>query len=327
MSEIVYSIIIPHYNIPNLLARALNSIPQREDVEVIVVDDNSDPSIVDFEHFPGIERPDVKCLFLKQNCGAGVARNTAISLANGKWILCVDADDFLLPDAFSVLDQYVKSESDVVVFKSKGCLSDDVTQRGTRNHADVLNQYIDVCIKDSDKIRELLFSIMSPWCKLVHREFLLSNEIVFGTSMCSEDVIWSVGIAACFQRAEVSDDFIYCVTERCGSLTFDLTLEKIAVWYDVLIARNEYLERRQLLKYKDYFRYEDLLFVRKISSIHYLKLCYNCLRHRLLRPMTMYKFESHLHFKYPYVYLFLGLLNFPQLSNSSFLHKIWRRFL
>ena len=35
------SIIIPHYNSPNLLKRMLNSIPEREDIEIIVVDDCS----------------------------------------------------------------------------------------------------------------------------------------------------------------------------------------------------------------------------------------------------------------------------------------------
>ena len=36
------SIIIPHKNIPKLLERCLNSIPEREDIQIIIVDDNSD---------------------------------------------------------------------------------------------------------------------------------------------------------------------------------------------------------------------------------------------------------------------------------------------
>ena len=35
-----FSIIIPHYNIPDLLMRCLESIPVSEDIQVIVVDDN-----------------------------------------------------------------------------------------------------------------------------------------------------------------------------------------------------------------------------------------------------------------------------------------------
>ena len=66
-----YSIIIPHKNIPNLLQRCLDSIPNREDVQIIVVDDNSDPNIVDFDKFPGLNRCNVEVIFTKEGKGAG----------------------------------------------------------------------------------------------------------------------------------------------------------------------------------------------------------------------------------------------------------------
>ena len=47
-----YTVIIPHKNIPELLQRCLDSIPERDDIQVIVVDDNSDESRVSFDHFP-----------------------------------------------------------------------------------------------------------------------------------------------------------------------------------------------------------------------------------------------------------------------------------
>lgn len=62
----IYSIIIPHYNIPDLLQRLLDSIPQREDIEIIVVDDNSSSDVVDFNHFPGSDRNDVRIIFDKK---------------------------------------------------------------------------------------------------------------------------------------------------------------------------------------------------------------------------------------------------------------------
>ncbi|MDR2475404.1 MAG: glycosyltransferase family 2 protein, partial [Bacteroidales bacterium] len=36
-----YSIIIPHKDIPDLLRRCLDSIPYRNDLQIIIVDDNS----------------------------------------------------------------------------------------------------------------------------------------------------------------------------------------------------------------------------------------------------------------------------------------------
>lgn len=42
MLSINFSIVIPHKSIPELLVRCLNSVPQRGDIQVIVVDDYSD---------------------------------------------------------------------------------------------------------------------------------------------------------------------------------------------------------------------------------------------------------------------------------------------
>ena len=67
--EIVYSIIVLHQNMPDLLQRSLDSIPERDDVQVIVVDDNSNPAVVDFDLFPGMDRKDVEIAFDKQGRG------------------------------------------------------------------------------------------------------------------------------------------------------------------------------------------------------------------------------------------------------------------
>ena len=79
--NILYSIIIPHYNIPELLQRCLNSIPDLPSFQVIIVDDCSDGKIVDFRYFPGMERENVKCIFLKERHGAGFARNLGLRYA------------------------------------------------------------------------------------------------------------------------------------------------------------------------------------------------------------------------------------------------------
>ena len=49
MEQIIkYSIIIPHKNSPDLLKRCLESIPDRTDIQVVVVDDNSSSAIIDW---------------------------------------------------------------------------------------------------------------------------------------------------------------------------------------------------------------------------------------------------------------------------------------
>lgn len=61
-----FSIIIPHYNNEQDLRRCMASIPDRDDVQIIIVDDNSDPKKVDFDHFPGLDRKNTDIIFFKR---------------------------------------------------------------------------------------------------------------------------------------------------------------------------------------------------------------------------------------------------------------------
>lgn len=89
-----YTIIIPHKNIPDLLERCLHTIPTRDDLEVIIIDDNSDPDKVDLEHFRGSNRPDTTVIFDKSGKGAGHARNLGLKKALGEKLIFADADDY-----------------------------------------------------------------------------------------------------------------------------------------------------------------------------------------------------------------------------------------
>src|SRR5574344_79438 len=101
-----FSIIIPHKNSPELLQRCLASIPQREDIQIIIVDDNSESSIVNFCSFPGTERKDTEIIYLKESKGAGYARNRGLSRAKGEWILFADADDYYTNEFNEFLNLY-----------------------------------------------------------------------------------------------------------------------------------------------------------------------------------------------------------------------------
>lgn len=90
-----YSIIIPHHNIPDLLGRCLRSIPEREDVQVIVVDDNSPGNENYLRDIPELSRKNVEFYITKDGLGAGHARNVGLSHAIGKWLVFSDSDDFL----------------------------------------------------------------------------------------------------------------------------------------------------------------------------------------------------------------------------------------
>ncbi|MCF0230769.1 MAG: glycosyltransferase, partial [Enterococcus sp.] len=70
-----FTFIIPHKNLPELLKRCVLSIPRRDDVQIIIVDDNSDPDEVDFENFPFHGEPNINIIFDKTGKRQGHARN------------------------------------------------------------------------------------------------------------------------------------------------------------------------------------------------------------------------------------------------------------
>lgn len=87
------SIIIPSYNRPHLLPRAVKSALGQtiSDFEVVVVDDGS-PEPVSLPH-----HPQLKVIRLSENQGTAAARNAGAKAAQGRWITYLDDDDQLMP--------------------------------------------------------------------------------------------------------------------------------------------------------------------------------------------------------------------------------------
>lgn len=163
-----YSIIIPHHNCPNLLNRLLDSIPQRSDIEIIVVDDNSDS-----DKKPKTSRTDIKIISVKaeDSKGAGKARNIGLEEAKGKWLLFADADDYYINNAFDAFDKIKDTTYDIIFF-------DYSSNLGTNKSA---FQYRLNKMLQGGKRTIANFKHMSnaPWNKMFSRQFVLDNNILF----------------------------------------------------------------------------------------------------------------------------------------------------
>lgn len=89
------SVVIPTYNRPHLLVRAVQSVIDQNysNVEIIVVDDASDKDMK-----PELEQyPQVKLLENSENKGPCYSRNKGLKEAKGLYINFLDDDDILLP--------------------------------------------------------------------------------------------------------------------------------------------------------------------------------------------------------------------------------------
>ena len=212
-----FSIIIPHRDCPSLLRRCLNSIPERDDTQIIIVDDDSNPTIVDFVHFPGIDRNNVTVVFTKGGKGAGYARNVGLERAAGKWLLFLDADDLLLPSIIEVFDEVINASEDIVFYRPRFVFSDDLNRTSTRGGS-IYNHYIDEYFETGSEIA-LRTRWHSPWSKFIKRSLVVEKNIRFEETRYSNDVLFSALVGCEADKIAAKDNCFYVVTERDGSLT------------------------------------------------------------------------------------------------------------
>lgn len=217
MNAFNYSIIIPHKNAPNLLQRCLDSIPQRSDLQIIVVDDNSDESEVDFGNFPGCNRANVELYFTKEGGGAGYARNVGLSHACGTWLLFADADDYFNYCINDILDEYAAVDADLIFFNANSVDSQTYVQQSKSKH---LNQYISLWNSDSHVAELYLRYIFGePWCKMVRRNLLTNNGILFDETRVHNDTKFSYLVGYYAKKIQVDSRALYTYTVRSGSIS------------------------------------------------------------------------------------------------------------
>lgn len=94
------SIIIPVYNQEDLLRRAVESIPENDDIEVLIINDGStDGTAHTIKELCKEKR--VKGFKLSTNQGVANAKNLGLDMARGEYIMVLDSDDYLYADAFN----------------------------------------------------------------------------------------------------------------------------------------------------------------------------------------------------------------------------------
>lgn len=233
---IIYSIIIPHYKVPKLLIRCLESIPQRDDVQVIVVDDNSPDADTYLERFPELNRPNLEFIRTTEGKGAGYARNVGLKHAKGKWILFADADDFYCPGFLDILDEYRESDLEILYFNTLSVNSD--TLLSGRNRAAIGQQIIGAYDGSGITADNVRFFVFGVWNKMFSLNFVRRYNLTFAELPKGNDQRF-VLLASYFAKKWVIDKrALYTLTFRKGSITYSrMTKEKYLADFEIWSCR------------------------------------------------------------------------------------------
>lgn len=198
----IYSIIIPHKNCPDLLKKCVDSIPEREDVQIIVVDDNSDES-----KKPQLSRKDVEIILLdaEHSKGAGRARNVGLQHAKGKWLLFADADDYYTDCLSGLLDKYADDNTTDTVYLNASMFDEkgNVRQYATSKLIEDFNRKIPFAEM------HLRYSLWTPWSRMVKRDMVERNHIMFDELPACNDKMFCLYCSYYARSIAAEDSILY----------------------------------------------------------------------------------------------------------------------
>ena len=206
MNEPKISVIIPLFNAENYIRQCLLSVltQKLQDFEAIVIDDcSTDGSIGEVEklipHFDGRLR------LLKRETnsgGAAVPRNDALKLARGKYVVFLDADDMLIPEAFTILfNESEQAGADVLHLEKFFLFNDDGTGRFDAKEMKIATNESrkafvkEVVVETNDLAERIRLHCKkrfywSPCIKTFRRDLLSDNQIEFPDIPYYEDLIF-----------------------------------------------------------------------------------------------------------------------------------------
>lgn len=237
------SIIVPIYNVQSYLRRCLDSIAGQSylDIEVVGVDDCSKDQSKDiFYEYKGWNA-NFRLIEHRLNKGLPGARNTGIVDARGDYLLFVDSDDWLAPDAVEKLVALAEADSveiaigGVAKYYDKDCRLEVPLNHG-RCMADCKNNV------QIDK-HPVLFNSVTSWNKLIRRDFLVNNNLYFLESPRRyEDMLTYMWYLSGATVSNISD-VTYYYRQRHGEeegasimqeLSPDSLIDKLKAFYNIL---------------------------------------------------------------------------------------------
>jgi len=191
------SVIVPVYNAENFLNRAIDSLLRQtlKDIEIILVDDGSKdncPKICD-----DYAKKDNRIIVIhKENAGQAKARNVAIEIAKGKYIMFLDADDMY--EDYTCEHMYNLAEEKKADYVSANYVMMDEFDKKREKPAFDTKMYGDFELKLSDFTKSFFVMNSTPWNKIYNLEFLNKNKIKFDVNPPSEDDYFTT---LCYMKA------------------------------------------------------------------------------------------------------------------------------
>jgi len=226
MKDLV-SVIIPVYNVKTYLNKCVDSVCNQsyDNLEILLIDDGSTDGS---EHLcDDLKKKDARIRSIhKKNGGASSARNKGLAEAKGRWVIFVDADDWLEQDAIKNCSFYFE-KYDLIRFGAKVFLGNEEK-----------NIHVTPCDNCLEYLKNVVEKkeLVSVWSGVYRKSLFDYNGIFFDEALVkAED--WKVlfSLAKCSKKTIVFDQSLYVYNrmneDSCTKkVSFEKELDSLKVW-------------------------------------------------------------------------------------------------
>jgi len=210
------SILLPMYDVEACIAECIRSLlaQTRTDFEIVAVDDCSPDRSGEVARAL-LEAQDVipwKVVRNEKNVGIAETRRIAVSHASGEYVLCVDSDDFVAPNAVEVVCREADQHgADVVIFAAK-CID----PQGREVYRVKTGDETITGLQAVGRIMDLSLQAYC-WNKLFKRELFASVEHPAG--LIYEDILVCVQALSRARVVRLIPDELYFYVKRGNGLS------------------------------------------------------------------------------------------------------------
>lgn len=231
------SVIIPVYNVEEYIRKALDSVVNQtlEEIEIICINDCTPDN--SFEIVKEYAKNDERFVLLEMetNQGQGIARNRALDIAKGDYIMFLDPDDWFELDAFEkAYNQISKNQNDMVFFnlyiqkeKNKKSYKKELNRTRLQAFRQIKeNQHLNLL-----EIEDIWLTTCWTVVQIYSRQFLNTNQIRFSNNRFAEDLLFFTKAITYSNNVSILDEPLYTYREEAIKKNLNYTK-----YYDDVLA-------------------------------------------------------------------------------------------
>lgn len=217
----LFSIIVPIYNVEKYLDRCLESLVNQsfDNYEIILVDDQSTDNSLTIAEKWERDNSHIKLICKKGNTGLSDTRNVGLKKAIGDYIIFVDSDDYVEKDCL------VRLENELHCFNYPDIIYCAIIGEINKNsyYLDYYSGQCNIVTSPHDfllmDLREKRRFYAAAWSAVFKRSLIEKSGVYFKNGLIYEEELWSPQILMNAKKVCHIDYAFYHYVKRPGSIT------------------------------------------------------------------------------------------------------------